>query len=676
MESNVNQIDNAVCVRGGWLYGEGNVMTKPTYDWLCKNGGIKKTRSCAGNPAWVVFKTLPAKYRELALQALGVASETELTAKTSNGLWNDMLISQPVGDARKFFEDYRYGNEQSLPADKVTQYTNEAIILRTCIQIIAQRRMARATMAESANVTELWQKVAIWVSGLDNTRYTHQLPSHANRLRMKADAYNHKGNAALIHRNYGNANAQKTNDYFTRIVCSLHTLETIPFVEKTWQNYMAFVAGQIDLVDKSTGEIFDRTKLFDEAGNPLVVSVATVRNTIERYAMAVNSKRMSRIDYNTQLTAYSHRRSPSYSLSKISLDDRTLSRKTDTGEWVNAYLAFDVASGVCLAAVFDTRKPDKEMVFECLRELYFTSAKYKLRWAGEAEVENHLMRELEDVMRNVFQILTFCNPGESQSKRAEHLIKSLKYETEKNNHKGIGRWNLKGPYKVIQEKKKESDDDKTVQLPYHRIVADFKADIYEHNHKMHPRQDLYQGLTRWEVLLKHQNPNLAYPNTERLIRQIGYMTETSITRNDQVRVQYADYGIEQYEAIQQRLTPGINRVQAYYLPTPESDEINEVYLYQGERLISKATKYIPYNEAKIERTPQDEAIFLEQQKRQSKQRKFAKEMKEKVLAPIEIVKHNTYMQVEEPEIVIVETPAPKRRQLTDEEQELNAINNL
>jgi len=295
------------------------------------------------------------------------------------------------------------------------------------------------------------------------------------------------------------------------------------------------------------------------------------------------------------------------------MDDRTLSRKTTDGKWLNAYVAFDVLSDAIISCVYSTDSPSVSMVWDCFRDMYRTLDTHNLMWPGEVEVENHLMKDIAEDLNGMFSYVTFCAPGLSRSKRAEHKIHSLKYGDEKKHQVGIGRWNQKGAYKTKSENKDE--DYKQPRLPVETLIADARESNHRFNHSPHPNQKMFPGKTRWQVLVENMNPDLGRPQKHKLFRYLGLRTETSIQNNDFATVMCEKYAIDNQGAIA-RLKPHNYNVEAYYVPDPNGN-IGEVYLYQGDTFITRSTKIERYNEAKIERTERDEQIRTDQAKRQA-----------------------------------------------------------
>ena len=564
--------------------------------------------------------------------------------------------------ASKFFAEYQFDDQANIKAERQVEYNANATILNAVGNYVADATGKNKRL--SGKTTGIWNAVSDAVNTLDNTRYPHTLPTNPLRLKEKFRSYQEHGYLRLIHKGTGNKNAKRMNDQIERLIMSIYCMDNLPFSSCVYDNYLKFLSGYLTIVDKETGNIYDREEFFDgNKGCYITISRGTVWNIIHdpQNAIIIDRMRNNRIDHITHNTPFNHRKPPQYSLSKISMDDRTFSRKTADGKWLNAYVAFDVLSQVELGCVYSIEKPTLHMIWECFREMYHTINTNSLMWPGEVEVENHLMKGIEEELRQMFAYVTFCAPGLSRSKRAEHLIHGKKYGDEKSNQVGIGRYNQKGPYKTKSPNKDE--DYKQPRIPIERLIAEDKESVYRYNHvELHPNQKMFPGKTRWQVLVENMNPDLSRPQKHKLFRYIGIKTETSIRNNDFVQVQYEKYAIDQLTSIS-RLKPNNYNVESFYVPDQDGN-ISEVFIYQDDTFITKATKIERYNEAKMERTERDEQIRTHQAKRQEVFFKAEKDgIQEKITRKIEIFAPVDYSEME---AEIIPSP-PVEKELSNEE---------
>ncbi len=225
----------------------------------------------------------------------------------------------------------------------------------------------------------------------------------------------------------------------------------------------------------------------------------------------------------------------------------------------------------------------------------------------------------------------------------------VKYQIEKNNRPGIGRWWLKSKYNRIGANK-VNDEFKEQMKPFDRLIADDINDTIEYNNGLHSNQEKYPGMTRLQVLLKNVNPNLPKLDKAFLYKHIGEDTDTSIRRSMYVIVQYAKYMLPS-PLVLEKLEPNNRDVKAYWLPDNEG-EISEVHLYQKDKFICTCQKIETYNEALAERTDADNEAKLKQDKYVAI---FDSWSKAKDLPKIEIIKQqkNTHNKAK-PVIVMPE----------------------
>jgi len=571
-------------------------------------------------------------------------------------------LIEPDHKAAAFFREFLFDDDTNIKPDRQIEYNANAMVLNAIGKYVAERTGKHKSIGKRA--AGIWDLVSEAVNNVERDKYHHSLPSNPLRLKEKYRHYLEHGYVHLIHKGNRNANAKKVNDRVERLVISLYCQQNLPFGTWVYDYYLQFLAGTLQIVDQQTGVLYDREDFFDqETGTYVAISRSTVWNIIHNPSNAIIIDRMrnNRIDHITQKTPYNHRRLPKYSLSKITMDDRDLPRKTTDGKRIKAYMAFDVLSDVVLGCVYSDAGAGLDLVWNCFRDLYQNIISNGLMWPGEVEVEQHLMSLIKDDLRQMFGYVTFCAPGNSKQKRAEHKIRSKKIGDEKRHQVGTERWYGKGAYKGKSNNK--DIDYKEPRLPDYILIAEDRESIYRFNHSLHPNQKMFPGKTRWEVLIENMNPDLGRPQKHVLLRHLGFKTETSIRNNDFATVQYDKYAIDNLSAIN-RLKPNNYEVQAYYLPDNDS-AIQEVYLYQGDVFVTRATRIERYNEAKIERTEHDEVIRTNQAKRQAHFFKVEKDLlDEKVARKLDISKPVDYCEMV-PEII----PAESRQVDPNEELE-------
>ena len=412
-----------------------------------------------------------------------------------------------------------------------------------------------------------------------------------------------------------NDNARKVTEKIERLLVALYSMPNKPFCSSVKDLYDMFLTGKITVFDKETGEVF-QPEDFRRNGEPVELSESTIWNYLNQAVnrAVADKRRNDGLYYNNLHRPHHHRKSPQYSFSKISMDDRDLPRLLVGGGRVKAYYAYDVASGCVIGAAYSLKKDDK-LFLDCLRDMFRLIDRNGFGIPMEVEVEHHLVNHFADTLMRagvVFPFVRWCAAGNSQEKRAEHLNRAKKYGAEKQmQEQPIGRWYARHEaYRTPS--KKVNDEYVERQYDYEVLVAEDLAAIREFNNSVHPRKKTYGGMTRWEVLKSHLNPELQPLGKASLYRYIGERTECSIARSQYVRVQYEKYQLSSPE-VMRLLRPNDYNVTAYYMKEEDGD-IPRVYLYQGDTFLCACEKIVAYNEARCEQTEADRAAMQEQAK--------------------------------------------------------------
>ena len=623
------------------------LISDDAYDqYVYRHPNVRVRRGSPAGPALLSWDHL-----RMDLQKMYVAINGDPRKMMKRNALQEMI--EPDYKAATWFKEFQFDDETGIKPERQAEYSANASVLNAVGRLLIKRTGERKKLSNRTN--GIWAEISDKVNSLDEAtreRYPHTLPSHPDRLKEKYNNYSKLSYHYLVHKGSGNSNSKKVTQEVERLIISLYCMKNLPFGAWVHDDYMQFISGNLTIVDED-GVMFDREDFRDpKRGTYIMISAGTVWTILHdaHNEILVDRIRNNRIDHITQITPYNHRHVPLHSLSKISMDDRIFSRKSTAGNWEGVYVAYDVLSGCVLGSSYKTGSPTVEMVWECFRDLYHTVASNNLMWPGEVEIENHLMKEIETEVRAMFSYVTFCTPGLGRSKRAEHLHKAKKYGDEKRHQVGIGRHNLKGAYKIKSER--QDDEYKQVRIPREQIIADDKESIQRYNHGLHPNQKLFKGKTRWQVLLENMNPDLSRPQMSHLFRYLGMKTETSIRNNDFCRVMYQDYGIDNLAYIG-RLKPNNKTIEAYYLPDADGN-IGEVFMYQDDTFISKATKIEKYNEAKMERTADDERIRMGQAKRQAHFFKVERDgIAEKVSKNLQVVRNDEFDVLQNIEVKIV-----------------------
>ena len=586
------------------------ILSVPNYKKLAAKKEINVVRpgKGLGSYALVEIATMPLRFQERIKLKYGDMKEDVIR----NWLGSHYHID---AKARDFYTRFRFDNGDTLPPEHIQEYTVNASVIEAVMRAMEDATFMRKAMkAGPVNWGELAGAISYY-----QAEFGHTLPVSSNRFKKRVNDFKANGYESLISRKFMNQNRRKVTYDIERLLLSIDAQPEQPFNTTVWEQYNLFVQGELELYDPETGKVLNPADFTDKDGNPLVLSPATVANYLNNPKnKALRGKlHMSQWDFNNAYRPYHLRSIGEYSLSKVSLDDRDLPRPMKDGNRVKAYYAYDVVSGAVVGYAYNRYKTT-ELFLDCMRNMFQTLDRNGMYIPAELEVEHHLVSDFADGLMQagtVFPLIRWCNPGNSREKRAEHKNREKKYGVEKRTQVGIGRWYAKLEANRPKEEKVYDEKNNTYKVKtysYEELVADDIRAIQTFNAQPHPNQKRYPGMSRWDVLCAHQNPNLAPWDKAVLYRFIGQHTGTTIRQNTYCTVMYNQYGLPSPEIIE-KLEPRNYKVDAYYLPDADGT-INEVYIYQNGRYIATCKPVARYNENTAEQTEYDKAAYTEQSK--------------------------------------------------------------
>lgn len=586
------------------------ILSVPNYKKLAAKKEINVVRpgKGLGSYALVEIATMPLRFQERIKLKYGDMKEDVIR----NWLGSHYHID---AKAREFYTRFRFDNGDALPPEHIQEYTVNASVIEAVMRAMEDATFMRKAMtAGPVNWGELAGAISYY-----QAEFGHTLPVSSNRFKKRVNDFKANGYESLISRKFMNQNRRKVTYDIERLLLSIDAQPEQPFNTTVWEQYNMFVQGDLELYDPETGEVLNPADFTDKDGNPLVLSPATVANYLNNPKnKALRAKlHMSQWDFNNAYRPYHLRSIGEFSLSKVSLDDRDLPRPMKDGNRVKAYYAYDVVSGAVVGYAYNRYKTT-ELFLDCMRNMFQTLDRNGMYIPAELEVEHHLVSDFADGLMQagtVFPLIRWCNPGNSREKRAEHKNREKKYGVEKRTQVGIGRWWAKLEANRPKEEKVYDEKNNTYKVKtysYEELVADDIRAIRTFNAQPHPNQKRYPGMSRWDVLCAHQNPNLAPWDKAVLYRFIGQHTETTIRQNTYCTVMYNQYGLPSPEIIE-KLEPRNYKVDAYYLPDADGT-INEVHIYQNGRYIATCKPVARYNENTAEQTEADKAAYTEQSK--------------------------------------------------------------
>jgi len=651
-----------LCIKGKWLYEEAKLITNYMYDNYVMRGKLNVIRQGKGRGNYALVELdsiLPETLKDEIEQIYPKPKDVTYNVLTD-------LIEPDNAAIRYFATQYRKPEGGILPPAKQREYSTNAIILNACKKFYT-RNVARKKKGW------IWDKLSQSVNDLADMRddfgekvYVMNLPKTPITLQRVYHTYHEEDYMSLVHGGFGNNNPRKINAAIEKIIISIAAMKNKPFNNWIVEMYLSFIAGNTEIVDKKTGEVFD-PKDFYHKGAPVTFSEGTVWNYVNKpHNQAVLAKyRSGAHQYNNNHRPHAHRVSPQFSLSKISLDDRDLPRKLSNGKRVKAYYAYDVASGCVIGASY-SRDKDNRLFIDCIKDMLRFLGRNKYGIPMEMEVEHHIVNNFKDDLMKAgvaFPFVRWCNAGNSQEKRAEHFNKSKKYGYEKRYQEGIGRWYAKSEaHRTVVEKifDGENNSFKERKFEYERLVEDDLFTIKEYNDDLHPNQKKYPGKSRMQVLEENINPNCNDFDDVVWSKYVGESRATTIKRNQYMTVDYTSFALPNPEVVQ-LLQPNNKEVQAYFIRNEEGT-IDYIDVFQNEEYICRSLPIEKFNEATAEHTDDDRRIMLDQQKYISQYDSIIKRKSEDKRTVLQITEKVKYPEIKEKAKDIEYIPKPIQRE--------------
>ena len=183
-----------------------DILSLSTLKVNVHRGNITKIRrACYDKPALYRVDSFPLKYRRLIEEKFKEQMQESPVQHGLDTIKEDM-------QAVMFFSEYVLVDGRYLPADKQTEYVNNASILNRCKEIIDTSNETRSrTTVSKLKKGKFWKEVSSKLPDLYND-YPHSLPMNTMRLQKKFNDYQKRGYEALISGKFMNRNNKKIDN--------------------------------------------------------------------------------------------------------------------------------------------------------------------------------------------------------------------------------------------------------------------------------------------------------------------------------------------------------------------------------------------------------------------------------------------------------------------------------
>jgi hypothetical protein len=561
-----------------------------------RKGIIRLRPNAPGCPMLVLWSSLPVVWQNLLVKAFG---EPQKQVRKS------LFEKHYVRDAHFFdeYSAYKFPDGSRLPDDKVDEYTVNASVLATMQTIYDRRRNYRRELRHG--VGELrpgegtaWDKVCEEACNYREV-VLHTLPDNPDRLRKELTKFRREGWRGIISRHHRNINARKVtpevelfiNDLFADFI-------TKPTKEEIKHQYDGFLAGHIEVINNETGEQYN-------PGDFPALSTSTITNYLRRWRNAIATEGIrsgDRQKYMAKFTPYASLKQPKRAGSIISIDDRQPAFEYEKGRRMWFYNAIDLGSEAFTCWVYGKTK--EGLILDFYRQMVRNYAQWGLNLPAEVEAELSLNSAFRDTFLqegNMFQYVRI-EPNKARAKRIERYYGNLRYEYEKKREGWLAR-----PFALSEAN--QAGPKEVPLVPYDKLVSGCLYDIETWNNSPHSK---IKDMTRWEVFLAVQNPNLRPTNYRAIIPYLGYKTETSC-RTGIIKLDNKEFllGNNGVIAVGSQLVSLMDIAEGHRLNVRWLDgndgEVLKAYVYVGDTFVCEAVRKPEYHRARIERTDECEA---------------------------------------------------------------------
>lgn len=536
-------------------------------------------------------------------------------------------LQEAIGDPRKgnhpllkhfqvdeeavfYYASFRTRNG-GLDPEKQQRYITEASLLNAAVAFMEERRQMWERMQKSS-MRGLEASVCVDILSFrpvlrNKFKREYTLPENEVRLKEKLRNYAKlEGEARyqfLISGQTGNSNASvKTLSQIQILESMFISQKHKPTPTEVADQYNAFLDGYVEVISKDTGEVYN-PKDFGK------LSLRTITSYLGSWhsRIATHSKRAgNRQQFIGNYLPYGSMYQPDFAGSIISVDDRNPPFWYAKGKRMWFYCAYDVGAHAFTAWVYGKTK--EGIIVDFYRQIVRNYTAWGIPLPAEIECESSLNSSYRENMLAdgaMFQYVRM-EANKARGKYIERVWGKMRYEVDKKREGWLARPN------ALRESN-QFGEDKVQIVPYDELAYQCLEDIQNWNNSLHPNQEKYPGMSRWEVFMENQNPDLRKEtNWSMILPFIGYKTETSCKAGT-IKLQRKEFflGLNGQISTGDELIDLLEGVEGKELDVYWLDDHNGevlkalVYLRGSNRMMCEAILKPKFHRAKIEQTAED-----------------------------------------------------------------------
>ncbi|MBD3748544.1 MAG: hypothetical protein IE931_03515 [Sphingobacteriales bacterium] len=471
-----------------------------------------------GNEVLIDLEQLPEEWYKMALKRFGELKQH------AHPMAQFFKLD---ADARVFYDNYQFeSNGEFLTPQQKKRYTINASVMAAFASLKAHRELSKKS--RGGRLTGLWASLTSdcvsfneYLKAKHNC--THSLPSSEKMLRERYKRWIDLHYESIIDGRNNNSNAQLVTPEMIKLWQDIYAGQRPykPSYQEVSERYNQFLAGQLDIVVNSTGEIYDHTA---EYYRPASESTVYQYQSVWETKVVTHSLRSGdRQRFKGIAEPFHKLKQPEFAGSMISIDDRQPPFEYAPGKRMWFYCAADLGSEAFTNWVYGETK--EGIIVEFYRQMVRNYSEWGVNLPYELECESSLNSSYKDNLLAPGAMFSEVRieANNARGKKIEQYWRQVRYgkEFDKKHHAWIGR-----PFSLSENNQKPND--KVPLIPKSEIVANSLETIALWNNQLHSNQELHPGLTRWDVFLDKQHKDLKPTNWAGILPYIGFNQKSSM----------------------------------------------------------------------------------------------------------------------------------------------------
>lgn len=422
-------------------------------------------------------------------------------------------------DAVTFYTKFKYPDGRYLLPDTVEKNIINASVLTALVKLEAARENERIAKRGSLRgiLKTIFEDAMAFNSVLEKKHdEKHTLNTSYPRFKAQYKSFKDDSYTSLIKDIEGKSkrNALKLDAKTTTLLNDLFGSQNHkPTATEVAGQYEAFLDGYVEIVNQSTGEVYDR-----EDYKPLSYSSITHWLSKWESKIGTHAKRSGdRQQLLQKFVPYDSMEAPSFAGSIISIDDRQPPFWYEKGKRMWWYLGIDLASEAITCWSYGKSK--EGIIQNFYQNMIRNYHQFGVRLPHQLECESALNSSFKNTFLKdgaMFQDVDI-HANSARSKRIERFFGEIRYRHEKKREGWIGR-----PF--ARNESNQAGAEPTKIIPYDDLVQQGMEDIYIWNNSEHSK---IKGKSRWEVFMETQNPDLVPTNYKAILPHLGNITKSS-----------------------------------------------------------------------------------------------------------------------------------------------------